>query len=223
MTSMSNIGSNIAQETAGQVPEDVINLLKQQGAERNVSTGAGSNAAYLRSLGLTSLGLKDSGQKNLESILGVTPGFNTSQNPEFQTGANLSYEANIQQQIFQRQQQEQDKAFQQQMMALNAAKQGLNNSGSPRVSWASPSNAWGGGGMDALGFPSYSTATLPGQTPAGGSSYEWGAPALDISGAPVVSGQAYGMNGPVSGGFGSAAGTWDSGGYGDDYYDDYGY
>lgn len=146
MTSMGNIGANIASETAGQVPEDVINLLKQQGAEQNVSTGAGSNAAYLRSLGLTSLGLKDTGQKNLESILGVTPGYGVSQGHEFQTSAPLAYEANIQQQVFARQQEQQQLEFDQQLRALHAAKEGLGGSGG---GWA-PASTWSV--MNAQGF-----------------------------------------------------------------------
>lgn len=169
MTSMSNIGTNIARETAGQVPEDVINLLKQQGAESNVSTGAASNAAYLRSLGLTSLGLMDTGQKNLEDILKVTPGFAVSQGSEFQTSANLSYEAGLQQQVFQRQQQQQQLAFDEQMKALKTAQSGINaGAGGSSISWGNPTNSWSGGGVDALGFPNITTADLPGQTSAGG-------------------------------------------------------
>lgn len=168
MTSMGNIGTNIASETAGQVPEDVIAGLKQSGAESNVTTGAASNAAYLKSLGLTSLGLQEQGQKDLESILPSTPGFNVSQNPEFQTSANLSYEQRIQQEIFQRQQQQQAFALQQQQAALAAAKSGLNTGGGG-TNWSTPTNAWsGGGGLDAFGFPNASTATLPGQTASGG-------------------------------------------------------
>jgi hypothetical protein len=177
MTSMSNIGANIASETAGEVPEDVINLLKQQGAERNVSTGAASNAAYLHSLGLTSLGLKDTGQKNLESILGVTPGFSMSQNPAFQVTAPLQYEADIQQQIFQRQLQQQGLEFEQQNRALAAAKAGMTAGG-----WASPTNAWSGGGVDALGFPNTSTATLSGQTTASGYTVPGGTGTMTVYG-----------------------------------------
>ncbi len=183
MTSMSNIGTNIARETAGDVPEDVVNLLKQQGAERNVSTGAASSAAYLRALGQTSLGLMDQGQKNLESILPTLPGYNLSQNPEFQTSAPLAYEKDIQQQIFKRQDQQQALEQQMQREALAAAKSGLGYGGGG--GWASPTNAWSG--MDAFGFPNSTTATLPGQTSASGVTVPGG------SGGGI----AYGGGGPI--------------------------
>lgn len=165
LTSMGNIGTNIASETAGQVPDDVKKMLAQQSSEAAVSTGAASNAAYLKSLGLTSLGLKEQGQKDLESILQSTPGYNISQNPEFQTGANLSYEERLQQQVFELQKQQQQFEQQQQAEALSAAKSGLGAGGS----WSAPVNAWSGSSFtDALGFPNVTTATLPGQTPASG-------------------------------------------------------
>lgn len=166
MTSMGNIGTNIASETAGQVPADVINQLKQQGAESNVSSGAASNASYLKALGLTSLGLQEQGEKDLTNILPSVPGFNISQNPEFQTSSNLAYEEQLQPQVFQRQDQQQQFALQQQQAALKAAQLGLNRGGS---SWNLPTNAWSGGvGVDALGFQNDTTATLPGQTTSGG-------------------------------------------------------
>ncbi len=154
MTSMSNIGTNIASKTAGQVPDDVIALLKQQGAERNVSTGAASNAAYLRALGQTSLGLEEQGQKDLESILPSIPGYSISQGPEFQQSANLQYEGQLQQDVFNRQEHQQNIAFQQQMQALEEAKKGVGaGGGGSTISWGAPTNAWSGpGGVDALGF-----------------------------------------------------------------------
>lgn len=135
MTSMSNIGNNIASETAGQVPADVIEQLKEQGAESNVSTGSSGNAGYLKALGLTSLGLTQTGQQNLENILPSTPGYTVSQNPEFQTSANLQYEAQTQQQVWQKQAEQQAIALQQQAQALAAAKAGLGGSG---TSWGRP-------------------------------------------------------------------------------------
>lgn len=185
MTSMGNIGANIASETAGEVPEDVIAQLKQQGAEGAVSTGAASNAAYLHALGLTSLGLKNEGQKNLESILGVTPGFGVSQNPGFQTSANLQYEQQLQPEVFARQDQQQQMQLEQQDAALKAAYAGW-NTGVGANPWSNPTNAWSGGGVDALGFPNTTTADLPGQTSAGGAK------------APGPSGGvAYGGGGPI--------------------------
>lgn len=62
---------NIASELSGQVPQDVMNLLAQQAAERGVATGdvggPNANAAYLRSLGLTSLEQQQVGQQNLSA------------------------------------------------------------------------------------------------------------------------------------------------------------
>lgn len=69
--------ANIAAELAGQVPQDVVNLLAQKGAERGVGMGApgspNSNAAYLQALGLTSLQQQQLGQQNLTSALGRNP------------------------------------------------------------------------------------------------------------------------------------------------------
>lgn len=157
MTSMKNIGTNIQSETAGEVPADVIEQLKQQGAEQNVTTGSASNAAYLKALGLTSLGLTQTGQNNLEQIEAATPGYTVSQNPEFQTGANLQYEEQLQPEVFARQDQQQQFAVGQQQAALRAAQAGLGTNTS--------------GNVDALGFPNTTTATLGGQTPAGGSGF----------------------------------------------------
>jgi hypothetical protein len=212
MTSMGNIGTNIASETAGQVPQDVINQLKQQGAESNVTTGAGSNAAYLKSLGLTSLGLQEQGQKDLESILPSTPGYTLSQNPEFQTSSNLAYEQQLQPQIWARQDQQQQLALQQQQLALAAAKSGLNTGGG----WAAPTNTWSGSvATDALGFPNTSTATLPGQTSASGVTNPWGGPQTVVAygpgGGPATAALPFSDSAP-------AADTSSS-----DYYDDFGY
>lgn len=69
--------ANIGQQLAGQVPQDVVNLLQQQGAERGVATGmpgsANSNAAYLQALGLTSLGQQQAGQANLSAAAARNP------------------------------------------------------------------------------------------------------------------------------------------------------
>lgn len=63
----------IKAELGGQVPADVENLLRQQGAEANVISGRDSNAAYLRALGLTSLGQEQAGQQNLSSAVARNP------------------------------------------------------------------------------------------------------------------------------------------------------
>ena len=80
--SSGNIGSLLQ----GQIPPDVLNLLSQQGAERGIATGlAGSpnaNAATMRALGLTSLGLQQQGEGELTNAIGRTPVpqlFNTAQ------------------------------------------------------------------------------------------------------------------------------------------------
>ncbi len=69
---------NINELLSGQVPEDVITQLQQQGAELGVGQGMGpmspfSNASYLRSLGLTSLGMKEKGASELNALMGSVP------------------------------------------------------------------------------------------------------------------------------------------------------
>jgi hypothetical protein len=65
------------QELAGKVPQDVIDLLQQQGAERGVMTGSplspNSNAAFLKALGLTSLGQEQAGFGNLGQLVQQAP------------------------------------------------------------------------------------------------------------------------------------------------------
>lgn len=65
------------EELHGQVPQDVIALLTQQAAERGISTGmpgsSNSNAAYLRALGLTSLGQEQAGMQNLATMTQAAP------------------------------------------------------------------------------------------------------------------------------------------------------
>lgn len=64
-------------QMAGQVPQDVIQQLQQQAAERGISTGMpgsdASNAAYLRALGLTSLGLQQQGMQSYLNLLSQSP------------------------------------------------------------------------------------------------------------------------------------------------------
>jgi hypothetical protein len=69
---------NASQDLSGQVPQDVQNLLSQQAAERGVTTGQGvgspdSSAAYLQSLGLTSLGMEQQGQQDFNQLFADTP------------------------------------------------------------------------------------------------------------------------------------------------------
>lgn len=67
----------IGEELAGQVPQDVVDLLIQQAAERGIATGSpvspNSNAAYLRALGLTSLDLTKRGTADLSTAVHDTP------------------------------------------------------------------------------------------------------------------------------------------------------
>lgn len=68
----------IGEELAGSVPMDVQNLLAQQAAERGIGgvgagTGQNVNAAYLRALGLTSLGQEQAGQQNLSAAYARNP------------------------------------------------------------------------------------------------------------------------------------------------------
>ena len=68
---------NIGAELQGQVPQDVITQLLQGAAERGIMTGTSgspnSNAAYLRALGLTSLGQMQQGEQNLTGAIARTP------------------------------------------------------------------------------------------------------------------------------------------------------
>lgn len=71
--SSANIGANLR----GEVPADVLRILQRQGAERGISVGPESpntNAAYLQALGLTSLGLQETGQRDLTAAYARNPG-----------------------------------------------------------------------------------------------------------------------------------------------------
>lgn len=69
---------NIAAESEGQVPTDVMNLIQQQAAEGGIGTIGAANAPLtqnnlLRTLGLTSLQMQQQGQENLQGLLGTAP------------------------------------------------------------------------------------------------------------------------------------------------------
>lgn len=68
---------NAMQELQGQVPTDVINQLLTGAAERGITGGVpgspNSNAAYLRALGLTSLGQQQQGMANLHQLTADAP------------------------------------------------------------------------------------------------------------------------------------------------------
>jgi hypothetical protein len=68
---------NTQQMLEGQLPQDVINQIMQQAAERGIAGGApssdSSNAAYLKALGLNSLGMMQQGSQNLSQSIADTP------------------------------------------------------------------------------------------------------------------------------------------------------
>lgn len=68
---------NALQQLNGQVPQDVISQLLQGAAERGISGGMpesdNSNAAYLRALGLTSIGQQATGMSNLHQLSADAP------------------------------------------------------------------------------------------------------------------------------------------------------
>ncbi len=81
----STASGNAMSQLEGKVPQDVINLLTQQAAERGITTGMpasdNSNAAYLRALGLTSIGQQQTGMSNLHQLTAdapIAPLFNPS-------------------------------------------------------------------------------------------------------------------------------------------------
>lgn len=84
LANLPNYASNVAQrsqnigsELKGQLPADVIRQIQQAAAERGIATGSpgsdNSNASYLQSLGLTSLGLQHQGSADLSQSIADTP------------------------------------------------------------------------------------------------------------------------------------------------------
>lgn len=68
---------NTGAQLRGEVPQDVVNQIIQGAAERGILTGSpgspNSNAAYLRGLGLTSIGQQQAGSQNLSQSISDTP------------------------------------------------------------------------------------------------------------------------------------------------------
>lgn len=68
---------NILSALKGEVPSDVVNLIQQSAAERGIATGVpgspNTNAAYLRALGLTSLGQQQYGETALTAAMARAP------------------------------------------------------------------------------------------------------------------------------------------------------
>lgn len=77
LPAISQQGALINQQLKGELPQDVINMIGQQAAERGISIGApgspNANTAYLRALGLTSLGQQQQGVQNLATAIQETP------------------------------------------------------------------------------------------------------------------------------------------------------
>ncbi len=69
--------TNTGAQLRGEVPQDVISQLIQSGSERGISTGSpgspNANSAYLRALGLTSIGQQEAGSKSLSQGIADTP------------------------------------------------------------------------------------------------------------------------------------------------------
>jgi len=67
----------IGQELKGQLPQDVLDQIIQRSAERGIATGSpispNNNAAYLKALGLTSLGQISKGMTDLSGAIHDTP------------------------------------------------------------------------------------------------------------------------------------------------------
>lgn len=101
---LTNVGANLKSESAGQIPQDVLDLISRQGAERGIATGspgsANSSAAIMRALGLTSLDLTGKAQSGLQSILPTLPGYGIANNSSFYVNPAQSYEAALQAAVF---------------------------------------------------------------------------------------------------------------------------
>lgn len=159
-----NIGSNLR----GEVPSDVVNQILQGAAERGISTGGGANAnaAYLRALGLTSLGLQQTGESELTGAIARTPQaplFNPAQfftTPEQQQAAAM-HAANVGAAPVPA-----DAAAAQEAAALRGMQTGAGAVGGvPRINAPSMGpTTWAGGGGDQGTFvaPSLGTGTVAG-------------------------------------------------------------
>lgn len=189
---------NISQELAGQVPADVINLLGQQAAERGIGMGspgsANTNAEYLQSLGLTSLGLEQTGQQDLTAALNrnqAAPLFDpTSQlMTPYQAG-----QLNLQEQGFAAQQA-------QQALENSRYKQGSQLMPGPGGGGGGSGSAWPGGGGSGNQFGLYSGGPGDNLTPIIGgplgSDYNYNNPATPLNFDLSSYGNTYGNVSPT--------------------------
>lgn len=174
---------NISQALAGQLDPSVLQQLGQQSAERGVMTGSpsgpGTNADYLRSLGLTSLDLMNTGQNWLTQATGRNPSA-----PIYSAG-NQVLTAAQQQQLAA----EQNRMAQQQQVAnqaLRAQQSATWNASKPQ--WASAS---AGGGLHTGG--GYTNGMYTGGGGGGGSpAVNWADLFGGNSGAPFSTGNTSG-------------------------------
>lgn len=95
---------NIQAQLRGELPADVVNLIGQQAAERGVGGGVSgsqfSNADYLRSLGLTSLGQKEKGEASFTGAMDRLKGIPTFDPTSMFTKPEDVYGAGLQSSIF---------------------------------------------------------------------------------------------------------------------------
>lgn len=157
--------NNILDLLRGQIPADVMDLLGQQGAERGVMMGSpgspNTNAAVLRNLGLTSLGLQQQGEGELTGAIQRTPVpqlFNVASfltSPEDQQAAQMA--ANLYAAAPDPTQQANE--LLRLLREAMAAQQAAGTGGRPGVSFAPPSGGFGSqrgplpgsGGSDTVG------------------------------------------------------------------------
>lgn len=75
---LNQASTNTQQELSGQLPQDVVNQITQEAAERGVATGQGTNSqdtnsAMLSAMGQNSEQQMQTGQSNLNTLIGETP------------------------------------------------------------------------------------------------------------------------------------------------------
>lgn len=144
---ISNIGSNITAETAGQLPQDVVTQLTNEAAARGIANGTGGaavNQDLLKTLGLNSLQLTQMGQTGLDAALGQLPGAALYQNPAFYPSSSENLGA-------------------QQQNAVNAAAPDPRAAALAALAAAGSGFAAGGtGGVSLPGAPATTSSVFPG-------------------------------------------------------------
>lgn len=96
--------ANTQAQLRGELPSDVVNLIGQQAAERGVGGGVAgsqfSNADYLRSLGLTSLGQQEKGEASFTGAMDRLKGIPMFDPSSMFTKPSDVYDAGLQSSIF---------------------------------------------------------------------------------------------------------------------------